>query len=64
MCLRKPEVLEFGLGGKSVEDKLEYAISILGKEITPQDVFQEGEYTDAIATTKGKGVQGPVKDSV
>ena len=58
---KKPEVLEFGVGGKSVEDKLEYAISVLGQEITPKDVFEEGEFTDAIATTKGKGVQGPVK---
>lgn len=58
---KKPEVLEFGVGGKTVQDKLDYAISVLGQEVTPQDVFEEGEFTDAIATTKGKGVQGPVK---
>lgn len=58
---KKPEVLEFGVGGKTVAEKLDYAISMLGQEINAQDVFDAGEFTDAIATTKGKGVQGPVK---
>ena len=35
--------------------------SVLGKEINPSDVFDEGEHADAIAVTKGKGFQGPVK---
>ncbi|MDO5851006.1 MAG: 50S ribosomal protein L3 [Methanobacteriaceae archaeon] len=58
---KKPEILEFGVGGKSVEEKLDYAVSVLGKEILPQDTFETGEHTDAIAITKGKGFQGPVK---
>lgn len=58
---KKPEILEFGVGGKTVQDKLDYAISVLGEEIVPTDVFNEGEVVDAVATTKGKGVQGPVK---
>ena len=58
---KKPEIIEFGVGGKNVEEKLNYAQEILGKEINAKDIFSEGEYVDSIATTKGKGFQGPVK---
>ena len=33
----------------------------LGKEIRIQDVFAEGDFVDAIGTSKGKGFQGVVK---
>lgn len=33
----------------------------LGKEIRVQDVFVEGDFLDAIGTSKGKGFQGVVK---
>jgi large subunit ribosomal protein L3 len=58
---KKPEILECGLGGTSVEEKIDYAISVLGKEINPADAFSDGEHVDTIAVTKGKGFQGPVK---
>lgn len=57
---KKPEVFEIGIGG-SVEDALNYAISKLGKTITIDEIFKEGDYIDVIAVTKGKGYQGPVK---
>jgi large subunit ribosomal protein L3 len=58
---KKPEIMECGVGGSSLEEKLEYAISILGKEVNPADVFVNGEHTDAVAITKGKGFQGVIK---
>jgi large subunit ribosomal protein L3 len=33
----------------------------LGKQITITDIFQEGDFLDAIGTSKGKGFQGVVK---
>ena len=33
----------------------------LGKEIKVQDVFVEGDFVDAVGTSKGKGFQGVVK---
>jgi large subunit ribosomal protein L3 len=33
----------------------------LGKEIKVQDVFVEGDFLDAVGTSKGKGFQGVVK---
>jgi large subunit ribosomal protein L3 len=36
-------------------------IAELGKEIRVQDIFAEGDWVDAIGTSKGKGFQGVVK---
>lgn len=58
---KKPEIIEFGLGGNTVSEKLEYATSVLGKELNAADIFADGEHIDSIAVTKGKGFQGPVK---
>jgi len=55
------EKLEIGCGGKDVKEKLEYAKTLLGKELRISDVFKPGEFVDASAVTKGKGWQGPVK---
>ncbi|MFH1445385.1 MAG: 50S ribosomal protein L3 [Nanoarchaeota archaeon] len=57
---KTPELFELNLGGK-LEDKWNYAKEKLGKEIKPEEVFKEGEWTDVRAVTTGKGFQGPVK---
>ena len=57
---KKPELFELGVGGGK-EDKLKYAVGVLGKEISVKDVFTEGQRLDVHAITKGKGFQGPVK---
>ncbi|MEA1994005.1 MAG: 50S ribosomal protein L3 [Euryarchaeota archaeon] len=58
---KKPEILEIGVGGKSVEEKKKYCMDVLGKEVSIKDVFDDGDYIDVIAITKGKGFQGQVK---
>jgi large subunit ribosomal protein L3 len=58
---KKPEVFEIGLGGEKVEEKYNFAKSLLGKEIKINEVFREGEIVDVVAVTKGKGTAGPVK---
>jgi len=57
---KEPEVFEVPLGG-SVEEQKEYAEEKLGGEIKAEDTFEEGEFLDTVAVTKGKGYQGPVK---
>jgi len=57
---KKPEMFEIGLGG-NVQQKFETARERLGKEITIQEVFKEGQQIDVQSITKGKGFQGPVK---
>jgi len=57
---KKQEVMETQMGGEIGKD-LEYAKEMLGKEISAKDIFNEGDFVDATAVTKGKGTQGPVK---
>ena len=57
---KKQEVMETQMGGELGKD-LEYAKEMLGKDISAKDVFNEGDFVDATAVTKGKGTQGPVK---
>lgn len=58
---KKPQKFEVAIGGEDINKKLEFALSIFGKEVKASDVFKEGEYIDILAVTKGKGWQGPVK---
>jgi len=58
---KKPDISEIKVDGGSIQEQLEYAKSLLGKTVSITDVFKEGHYMDAIAITKGKGFQGPVK---
>ena len=56
---KKPEMFEIAIGGGK-EDKLKFAKSILGKDVSISDVFEEGTQLDVHTITKGKGLQGPV----
>jgi large subunit ribosomal protein L3 len=58
---KKPDISEIKVGGGSIQEQFEYAKGLLGKNVSVTDVFKEGTFTDAIAITKGKGFQGPVK---
>ena len=61
MGKKTPERMEISVGGKDIAEKLEYALTLLGKEVKASEVFKPGEFLDAIAITKGKGWQGTVK---
>lgn len=52
----KKKVVEF----RNFRDEFEGGVS-LGKVINAGEVFSEGEFVDAIGTSKGKGFQGVVK---
>ncbi len=58
---KKPEIAEIEIGGGTVTQRLEYAKSLLGKTVTPEEVFKSGQHIDVAAVTTGKGWQGPVK---
>jgi large subunit ribosomal protein L3 len=57
---KRPKCMEIALGG-SKEEKLNYAKEVLGKELSINDVFDEGAQIDLRGVTKGKGFQGTVK---
>lgn len=57
---KKPEILELAISG-SKEEKLNYAKSLMNKEIKVSEIFTNNQYIDVHAVTKGKGFQGSVK---
>jgi len=56
-----PELMETRIGGGTIEERLEYAKSLLGKEVSVSDFVKDGGIIDVSAITKGKGFQGAVK---
>ncbi len=59
---KTPEIFEIPIGGvESIVERVNFARSILGKEVKVTDMFQEGQYVDVTAVTKGKGFQGVIK---
>ncbi len=58
---KKPELMEIKVAGAPVKELFEYAKDLMGKSVSVADVFREGELVDAVAVSKGKGFQGPVK---
>ncbi len=58
---KRPELMELRIGGGSMEQRLDYAKGILGKEIKVTDFTKDGAMIDVAAVTKGKGFQGATK---
>jgi large subunit ribosomal protein L3 len=61
LAKKKPDINEVQIGGATIPQQLEYAKTLLGKTVTAEEVFKEGQYADIAAITTGKGFQGPVK---
>jgi len=58
---KKPDLVEFGIGGKDLKEKSEFAQSLLDKEIKVSDVFKATQFVDVHSVTKGKGFCGATK---
>ncbi len=58
---KAPNMSEIGLKGNNATDKLNFAKSLLGKEMNFEEFFDKGQLIDIYGVTKGKGFQGPVK---
>ena len=58
---KKPELMEIRIGGGTFQERVAYALSILGKQIGVHDYLKDGDVVDVISVTKGKGFQGAVK---
>jgi large subunit ribosomal protein L3 len=56
-----PDIMEVRVGGGKVEEQVEYAISLLGKDVNIRDFISEGKQLDVVAVTRGKGFQGVIK---
>ncbi|MEM2342059.1 MAG: 50S ribosomal protein L3 [Candidatus Bathyarchaeia archaeon] len=58
---KKPDLMEIKVGGGTLKEQFEYIKRILGKIVSVNEVFKEGQFVDVVAISKGKGFQGPVK---
>nr|WP_320162538.1 50S ribosomal protein L3 [uncultured Methanoregula sp.] len=56
-----PDLMEIKVGGTDLNKQLEFALGLLGKEVTLNNVVQTGGFADITAITTGKGTQGAVK---
>lgn len=61
MGKKHPERMEIAVGGPGIAEKIEYAKSLLGKQLKPEEIFKSGEYVDVVSVSAGKGWQGTRK---
>ncbi|OKY78886.1 MAG: Ribosomal protein L3 [Candidatus Methanohalarchaeum thermophilum] len=57
---KESEITEMPIGGE-LKDQLDLAEELLGEKVGLNEVYDEGEFVDVSAVTKGKGTEGPVK---
>ena len=56
-----PELFEVRVSGDKPEERRQFAIDQLGRELTADQLAKEGEFLDVVGVTKGKGFQGHTK---
>jgi large subunit ribosomal protein L3 len=56
-----PDLMEIKIGGTDINKQYEFALGLLGKEVTLDNVIQTGAFADITAITTGKGTNGAVK---
>ncbi len=54
----RPDLMEQRVGGGTIEERVAYARSLLGKELRVTDFCQVGGMVDVAAITRGRGWQG------
>jgi len=55
---KKSHIMEIQVNGGTVEEKINYALSLFEKETTVDQVFEQSEMIDTLGVTKGKGFEG------
>jgi len=55
---KKAHVMEIQINGGSIQEKVDFAKSLLEKEVPIKDVFSQNEHIDIIGVTKGHGFEG------
>lgn len=58
---KTPEVMELGLSGGGASECLQFGHERLGQEISFSDIYEEGNYLDVVAVSKGYGWQGVIR---
>lgn len=58
---KTPDIIELAINAPDVSKKLEYAKSLIGKEIALKDFLNKYELLDARGLTTGRGLSGTIK---
>ncbi len=58
---KTPDILELRIGGGTIDERIDFAKKVLGKEVDYHEFAKTGAMVDVSAITKGKGTQGHVK---
>jgi len=58
---KQPDIFEIGLGGGTLQERIDYCIQLLGKEVDVSQALKPGELVDVFSISKGKGVAGVIK---
>ena len=56
-----PDLMEIKISGDNMAKQYQFALGLLGQEVSLNSVIQSGAYADITAITTGKGTQGPAK---
>jgi large subunit ribosomal protein L3e len=56
--MKKAHILEIQVNGGTVDQKVDFAVSLFEKQVPVDAVFQESEMIDTIGNTKGHGFEG------
>ena len=56
-----PDMMEIRIGGGNIQQRTDYALSLLGKEIMISEFAEEGMIVDVAGVTKGHGFSGTIK---
>lgn len=57
---KEPDQMEIAIGGE-IEEQLDYSKEVFDDAVSMSQIYEEGEFVDVSAVTKGKGTEGPVK---
>jgi len=55
---KKAQIMEIQVNGGTVEQKVDYAVSLFEKQVPVESIFDESEVIDIIGVTKGYGFEG------
>jgi len=58
---KKPDLVEIGLTGANVEEKLAWVKENINREISALEIFEANQLVDLRGLTRGRGLVGPVK---
>ena len=56
-----PDMMEIRIGGGNIQQRTDYALSLLGREIKISEFAEEGMIVDVAGVTKGYGFSGTIK---